>query len=109
MRLVLATATFALLSACGDTANNTAASNLGTSANLSAPEPANLTTSANVLDDARRADMVRECSDDVRNELPQGADLNAFCNCTVDRMQGDSGEREAMEACATQMGIQPRR
>ena len=47
---------------------------------------------------------------DVQNELPAGTDVNAFCNCAVDGMAQNGGrERPAMEQCATQMGIQPRR
>ncbi len=108
MRMILATATFAFLVACGGTAGNKAADNVAAPANAVAPAPANMITPANSLADARRADMVRECSDDVRNEVPAGTDLNAFCGCAVDRMQSASGERQAMEACAAEMGIRPR-
>ena len=73
MRLVLA-ATFAFLTACGGTADNKAASNLGTSTNASAPVPTNSMTPTNSLGEVRRADMVRECSDDVRDEVPAGTD-----------------------------------
>jgi hypothetical protein len=108
MRMILATATFAFLAACSGTAGNKAAGNVAAPANAVAPAPANAISPANALGDARRADMVRECSDDVRNEVPAGTDLDAFCGCAVDRMQGASGERQAMEACAAEMGIRPR-
>lgn len=109
MRMILATATFAFLAACGGAVSNKAADNVAAPANAAAPTSSNTIAPANSLADARRADMVRECSDDVRNEVPAGTDLNAFCGCAVDRMQGASGERQAMEACAAEMGIRPRR
>ncbi len=105
MRMILAAASLALLAACGGAATeNEAANAAGETANT-----ANAAAPADPLAAARRADMIRECSDDVRGEVPPGTDLNAFCGCAVDRMGGDTGEREAMEACAAQMGIEPRR
>ncbi len=120
MRITLAALPLLLLAACGDRASENA------SGNQAAPEPAaneaapgNEAATGNAakpagaaadpLADARRADMIRECSDDVRGEVPPGTDLDAFCGCAVDGMERGSGERDAMEACAAQMGISPNR
>ena len=107
MRMILAASSLALLAACGGGASNNAAGNAAApagTANAAAPAP-----SADPALAARRADEIRECSDDVRSELPEGADLNAFCGCAVDRMtQSGAGERDAMEQCAAQLGITPR-
>ena len=105
MRVILLAVPLALLAACGggattNTANAAAANGSASAANAAAP--------ANALGDARRADEIQECSDDVRTEVPEGTDLNAFCGCAVDRMQTGLGERQAMEQCAAQMNIQPR-
>jgi len=108
MRTILAAASLALLAACGGAGTGNEAANAANAAGETA-NTANAAAPADPLAAARRADMIRECSDDVRGEVPQGTDLNAFCGCAVDRMQGDTGEREAMEACAAQMGIEPRR
>ena len=105
MRMILVTASLALLAACGGGASNNSAGNAGAPA-ANASAPAAPTASA----DPRRANEVGECVADVRNELPPGSDVNAFCNCAVDKMtQGGLQERPAMEQCAQQMGIQPRR
>ena len=105
MRMILVAVPLAFLAACGGTPENKA----GNAVNAAAPAPAaNASSPANSLADAHRADEIRECSDDVRTEVPEGTDLNAFCGCAVDRMQTGRGERDAMEACAAEMGIQPR-
>jgi hypothetical protein len=106
MRIFLTIAPLALLAACGSGAGNkagNAANGAAPAANATAPS-SNATASA----DPRRANEIQECIADVRTEVPEGTDLNAFCGCAVDRMQSGGGERDAMEACATQMGIQPR-
>jgi len=104
MRMILATASLVLLAACGGGASNNAAGNAGEASNGgAAAAPA---AAAN----PRLANEIRECVDDVRNELPAGADVNAFCACAVGKMtSGGLGERPAMEQCAAEMGIQPRR
>ena len=107
MRMILATASLALLAACGGAASNNNAGNGAApaeAANGSAPSaPA---ASAN----PQRENEIGECVRDVANEMPAGADVNAFCGCAVDKMtSGGLGERPAMEQCAAQMGIQPRR
>jgi hypothetical protein len=100
MRIILAAVPLVLLATCGGTAQNKA----GNTANTAAPA-ANTAVPA----DPRRASEIQECISDVRTELPDGADLNGFCGCAVDKMQTGAGERDAMEQCAAQMHIQPRR
>ncbi|HEV7661860.1 MAG TPA: hypothetical protein VGO55_18625 [Allosphingosinicella sp.] len=98
MRMILATASLALLTACGGGTSNNAAGNGAASAGAAAA-PAN----------PRREHDMRECANDVRGELPAGTDLNAFCGCAVDKMQTGLRERDAMEQCAAEQGITPRR
>lgn len=111
MRMILAAASLLLLAACdgGASDTNAVSATNETSNAAGTASSANAAAPADPLAAARRADMIRECSDDVRTEVPEGTDLNAFCGCAVDRMGGETGEREAMEACAAQMGIEPRR
>ncbi len=111
MRLIVASLPFVLLAACnGGGADNKAAD---PAANAAAPEAAangsmSAANTAAAMEPAR-AGEINECIEDVRTEVPEGTDLNAFCGCAVDRMRGTgAGEREAMEACAAEMGIQPR-
>jgi hypothetical protein len=109
MRTILAGLALAMLAACGGAAtnaNDSAANSSAPVGNATAPDkPAN----ASAAVDPARADEIGECTQDVANELPAGTDVNAFCNCAVDGMQGGRGERAAMEACAAQMGIESER
>lgn len=105
MRMILASASLALLAACGggganNSAGNAAAAVNGSAGAAAAPAPASA--------DPRRASEIQECIQDVRTELPPSADINAFCGCAVDKMQTGLRERPAMEQCAAEMGIQPR-
>ena len=100
MRMILAGAALALLAACGGDASETAADNATVAAGNAATANA-----AEALADPARAGEVAECKQDVATELPAGTDLDAFCDCAVTGMQGGTGERQAMEACAAQMGI----
>jgi hypothetical protein len=118
MRIILTAASLALLAACGGAATGNEADNAAGNAaaapaeNAAAPaeNAAAPAATAGGAGDARRANEIGECAGDVRGELPAGTDVDAFCGCAVDRMaQGGAGEREAMEQCATQMGIEPRR
>jgi hypothetical protein len=93
--------------------NNSAAANApAPAANTAAPAesaapPAQ--TAAPSTGGARNPGDIQECVQDVRNELPAGTDVNAFCECAVAGMAQNGGrERPAMEQCAAQMGIQPR-
>jgi hypothetical protein len=95
----------ALLAACGGGSGNNAGNAAAPAANGAAPAPVSTPAA-----DPRRVGELQECANDVANELPAGTDVNAFCNCAVDRMAQNGGrERPAMEECAAQMGIQPRR
>jgi hypothetical protein len=120
MRLTIglaAMASLCLLAGCNKgAANNSAnAPAPAPAANASAPvesaaPPAQTSAPVGAASGDQRAHDVQECANDVANELPAGTDVNAFCNCAVDGMAQNGGnERPAMEACATQMGIQPRR
>ncbi len=101
-----APASLLLLAACGGGAASNGAGN-GSAPATNDAAPAAVSTPAA---DPRRAGEIQECASDVANELPAGTDVNAFCNCAVDRMATNGGrERPAMEECARQMGIEPRR
>lgn len=108
MRIILATLPLVLLAACGGAATGNKAGNAAEPAANAAAPAANEAAATNALADPRRANEIQECIGDVRTEVPEGTDLNAFCGCAVDRMQSGGGERDAMEACAAEMGIQPR-
>lgn len=100
MRMILATASLALLAACGGGASNNSAGNAAD--NNAAP-----TSTAAAPANARREHDMRECANDVRPEFPAGTDLNAFCSCAVDKMQTGLRERDAMNQCAAEQGIRP--
>ncbi len=117
MRGIVISFSLALLAACGGAATNmtNGSNDAAPAANAAAPEadangakPETAAAPAAATGDPRRAGEIQECIADVRPEVPEGTDLNAFCGCAVDRMQGGGGERAAMEACATEMGIEPR-
>jgi hypothetical protein len=109
MRMILslsAVASFALLAACGGGGANNATGNAAPAANETGPAASGPATPA--PPPAANGD-IQECVSDVANELPAGTDVNAFCNCAVGKMATNGGrERPAMEACASEMGIQPR-
>ena len=113
MRSLLIAVPLALLAACNSGGTDKDAADAANAANAAAPEPA-ANAAMNAADtaaamDPRRAGEIQECVDDVRSEVPEGTDLNAFCGCAVDRMTSmGEQERPAMEACAAQMGIQTR-
>ena len=102
-------ASLALLAACGGGGANNAAGNAAApAANMAAPAPA--AGPATPAPSPAAAGEIQECVSDVANELPPGTDVNAFCGCAVEKMAANGGrERPAMEECAAQMGIQPRR
>ena len=110
MRLTIIAVPLALLAACNGGGGDKAADN---AANAAAPEAAANTSTSAANDLAAsyptRAADIQECIEDVRNEVPAGTDLNAFCGCAADRMHASgAGERNAMESCAAEMGIQPK-
>jgi len=104
MRIIFCGLSLALLAACGDATTSNAAND--SIANMTAAEPAANSAAPSYSDaDLRRADEISECVQDVALELPTGTDVYGFCGCAVDNMTGGRGERQAMEACATRMGI----
>ena len=121
MRMILVAASLAMLAACGTGASDQNAAN-GTSA---ANEASNATNTASASPDAAalagyRAEAIAECTDDVRGEAPEGADVSGLCGCAIDRhMAGktfeqlehgsEEGARAMLEQCATEMGISQRR
>ena len=127
MRMIFIAVPLALLAACnqsGAPTNNAATANAAApeaagnaakpaEAGAAAPEAAADAAKPSGTDtaamDPRRAGEIAECIQDVAREVPPGTDVNAFCGCAVDRMQSTgAGERDAMNYCAAQMGIQPR-
>lgn len=112
MRIIFALAavtSLSLLAGCGGGGGgNNAANAPAPAANAPAESAAPAQTPAPTA--ARDPGAHQECVQDVQTELPQGTDVNAFCNCAVDGMAANGGrERPAMEQCAAQMGIQPQR
>lgn len=126
MRRFLATASLALLTACGGgAANNSSGNSSGSSAgNAAAPAAAPAGAAAASTDPglaAYRADAIRACSGDVRRAVTAEADVAALCNCAVDRQMrgrtlaelsrggrsGGLGGREAAGQCAQELGIRP--
>jgi hypothetical protein len=111
MRIIFAlaaTTSLCLLAGCGGGGANNSANAPAPVANAPAASAAPAQSAAPA--GARNAADVQECVQDVQSELPQGTDINAFCNCAVDGMAANGGrERPAMEQCAAQMGIQPQR
>ncbi|MEA3014680.1 MAG: hypothetical protein QOD42_3225 [Sphingomonadales bacterium] len=106
MRMILATASLALLAACGGGASNNSAGNSAANGAAPAAEGANTAAPVAAASPARENE-IRECINDIRTELPAGSDLNAFCGCAVDKMTTGLRERPAMEQCAAEMGIRP--
>lgn len=111
MRYLIAFTPLALLAACGgDKATSDGAG--GVAANVASaapiapptamPGPGAVSDAPAVL--AARADMVAECLADAPPNLPAGTDPAALCGCAVDRVMAGSGRREAVEACAANMG-----
>ena len=105
MRAMLAGFALVLLAACG---GDNAATKAGAADAADAASNAAATAPAVASADPAREGKLEACRKDVANELPQGADLNAFCGCAVDGMAAGKDERGAMEACADKMGIKPK-
>lgn len=126
MRIFLATASLALLAACGGGgANNSTGNGAGSTAdNAAQPAPAPKGAAAAPAAPglaAYRADAIRACSGDVRRAVPAEADVAALCSCAVERQMrgrtlaelsrggrsGGLGGREAAGQCAQELGIRP--
>jgi hypothetical protein len=111
MRIILAAVPLALFAACNSGAANNAAANDSGAANAAAPAPAAneaKPAEAQAAADPRRAGEIAECVQDVQSEVEPGTDVQAFCGCAVDRIQGGRGEREAMDQCAAELGVRER-
>jgi hypothetical protein len=112
MRMLLAKASLALLAACGGGAANNS-SNVAAPANgVRADRP--LPTDPELL--AMRAGAVRRCTEDVSLDPARSATAPRLCGCAVDRLMegktaeqlrraGGGREREAIDACAAELGI----
>jgi len=113
MRIIFAlaaTTSLCLLAGCGGGAANNSANAPAPAPAANAPAESAAPAQTAAPAGARNPADVQECVQDVQSELPQGTDINAFCNCAVDGMAANGGrERPAMEQCAAQMGIQPQR
>jgi hypothetical protein len=110
MRMILATASFALLAACGGASNNGSA-NGAVPANVAAPAGA-----AEMELPALRVRLVAGCSAEEGRRAPPGADIARLCGCAVDRLlagktaaqvraTGLGNEQEALNACAAEQGV----
>lgn len=104
MRLMLTTASLALLAACGGGPSDNGSANGATPAPI-APELASM-----------RARGVAACSDESRRRSPPGTDVMRLCICAIDRVmagktlaqareiRGDS-EQLALNACAREQAV----
>lgn len=53
-----------------------------------------------------RTSQIGECAADATGHLPGGADVNAFCSCTVDRMiASETPQQDAIGQCAAELHI----
>jgi len=106
MRMILATASLALLAACGGGASNNSSANGAAPANGSADsELASM-----------RAQGIAGCSAEVSRRSAPGTDVARLCGCAVDRLMAgktvaqlhelrDGSEQEALNACAAEQGV----
>jgi hypothetical protein len=107
MRMILATASLALLAACGGGASNNGSAN--------GAAPANAAGAAEMDLPALRVRLVAGCSAEEGRRAP-GADMARLCGCAVDRLlagktaaqvraTGLGNEQEALSACAAEQGV----
>lgn len=107
MRTLLATCSLVLLAACAGGGGDEGRDDTEATAGEESDAGDSGDAASAGADDPRRADMIAECIDDVRPEVPPGTDLDGFCGCAVGEMEGGAEERDAMENCAADMGIEP--
>jgi hypothetical protein len=105
MRMILVTASLALLAACGGgnkSANGSAgnAAAAGPAGNFAGPSAAADPTPA-----AHRASEIGECSQDMGRHLPPGSDVAGLCGCAVDKVAAGTPQGEAVRQCADQLHI----
>jgi hypothetical protein len=110
MRMILATASLALLAACGGGASNNSSANGAAPVNAAsaAPTDPELATI--------RAQGIAGCSAEVARRSAPGTDAARLCGCAVDRLMagktaaqlratGGGNEQEALNACAGELGV----
>jgi hypothetical protein len=113
MRMILATASFALLAACGGGASNNGSANGAAPANVAGAAPA---ASADAELAALRVRLVAGCGAEEGRRAPPGTDMARICGCAVDRLlagktaaqlraTGLGNEQEALNACAAEQGV----
>lgn len=112
MRMILATASFALLAACGGGASNNGSANGAAPANAAGAAPAGAEAELAAL----RVRLVAGCSAAEGRRAPAGADMARLCGCAVDRLlagktaaqlraTGLGDEQQALNACAAEQGV----
>lgn len=101
-RALLAPALLALLAGCG-TAPTSDSGNATAPANLAAPPPAIGNTA--VLPD--RPTMMARCRGRAAAGAPAGTDIEALCNCAVDRVIAGAERMEAASQCLAELGAPP--
>jgi len=112
MRIVLVGLSAALLAGCNATpvVNNSAGNSL-MPGNVAAPgAPAFPGAPGNgmappAISQAQRADMIGECTTELRRGAPAGANVEALCTCSVDGMAAGAPQEQAVRQCAQQQGI----
>jgi hypothetical protein len=110
MRMILATASLALLAACGGGASNNSSANGAAPANATGAAPADAELAS------MRAQGITGCSAEVTRRAPAGTDVAGLCGCAVDRLMagktaaqlretGGGNEQEALNVCAGERGV----
>jgi hypothetical protein len=110
MRMILATASLALLAACGGGAANNSSADGGAPANGAGAAPTDPELAS------IRARGIAGCSAEVTLRLAPGTDAARLCGCAVDRLMagrtaaqlraaGSSEEQAALVACAAEQGV----
>lgn len=113
MRMILATASLALLAACGGGASNNGSANGSAPANVAGAAPGGAADPELVR---LRTRLVAGCSGEEGRRAPPGADVARLCGCAVDRLlagktaaqlraTGIGNEQEALNTCAGELGI----
>lgn len=52
-----------------------------------------------------RESTIAACVQDLSQSLPQGTNVQALCECSVDRMIAGTGQMEAVRACAAEQRV----
>lgn len=97
-RSLLALGLVALLAACGSAPDN-ASDDAAPVANLTPPAPGN---SAALGD---RPALLERCRARAAILAPPGTDIEALCDCTVDRVIAGAERMDAARQCAAELGV----